>query len=213
MSDIYEHLFEKSGDLVADLMKDANEIIDHDALDSPMESLFALAAAIKIRVGFKNLEWYPEGILDLGDARNFADLDGDSGAYELGTYPGCHGMMFTQVNVGKYRVDFLLLHRFGLDDAGAIAIEIDGHEFHEKTKEQAARDKKRDRELQKLGIKVFRFTGSEVWKDPYGCAHQVLSVGDEIARKSVDARQLHDIGSYKAAKINLDELRFRSWPL
>ena len=45
------------------------------------------------------------------------------------------------------------------------AIECDGHEFHEKTKEQAARDKKRDNIIQSQGWKIFRFTGSEIWHD------------------------------------------------
>jgi hypothetical protein len=54
-----------------------------------------------------------------------------------------------------------------------LAVEVDGHEFHEKTKEQAARDKRRDRELQQEGWNVFRFTGSEVWRDPFDCCAQI----------------------------------------
>lgn len=48
----------------------------------------------------------------------------------------------------------------------AIAIELDGHDFHERTKEQATRDKKRDRALVSAGWSVLRFTGSEVIKAP-----------------------------------------------
>ncbi len=48
-------------------------------------------------------------------------------------------------------------------------IECDGHDFHERTKEQAQRDKKRDRELQAAGYKVFRFTGSEIWRSRGEC--------------------------------------------
>jgi very-short-patch-repair endonuclease len=54
-----------------------------------------------------------------------------------------------------------------------LAVEVDGHEFHEKTKDQAARDKRRDRELQQEGWNVFRFTGSEVWRVPFGCCDQI----------------------------------------
>jgi hypothetical protein len=54
-----------------------------------------------------------------------------------------------------------------------IAVECDGHDFHEKTKEQAAADKARDREIVAAGITVLRFTGSEIWKDAEKCAQEV----------------------------------------
>lgn len=57
-----------------------------------------------------------------------------------------------------------------------IAIECDGHDYHERTKEQAAHDRKRDREMTQAGIVVLRFTGSEIWKNPFACADQVLSI-------------------------------------
>lgn len=74
--------------------------------------------------------------------------------------------------VGKYRPDFLVLaeshgHMF------RFIVEVDGHDFHERTKEQAARDKKRDRWFQSEGYSVLRFTGSEVFRDPLDCAKQV----------------------------------------
>lgn len=47
-----------------------------------------------------------------------------------------------------------------------LALELDGHEFHERTKEQASMDKKRDRELTRDGWKILRFTGSEIWNRP-----------------------------------------------
>lgn len=69
-----------------------------------------------------------------------------------------------QVSIGTYRVDFLIAGR------RTAVVELDGHAFHERTKEQAARDKKRDRDLQTSGLAVLRFTGSEVWRDPHGAA-------------------------------------------
>jgi len=47
------------------------------------------------------------------------------------------------------------------------AIELDGHEFHERTKEQAQRDRERDRNLAAIGYQVLRYTGSEIYKDSY----------------------------------------------
>lgn len=51
----------------------------------------------------------------------------------------------------------------------SLVVECDGHDFHEKTKEQAKRDKSRDRDLQAAGITVLRFTGSEIYNDINQC--------------------------------------------
>lgn len=85
-----------------------------------------------------------------------------------------------QVSVQNYRVDFTItdLGRVAVDGKEPcvkIIVECDGHDFHERTKEQAARDKKRDRDLQSAGWQVLRFTGSEIWRDPSGCVGQLLS--------------------------------------
>lgn len=69
----------------------------------------------------------------------------------------------------NYRLDFAVTH-------ARIAVEVDGHDFHERTKEQAARDKSRDRALQAEGWRVLRFTGSEVWNDPRRCAKEVAQM-------------------------------------
>jgi hypothetical protein len=55
-----------------------------------------------------------------------------------------------------------------------LIVECDGHDFHERTKEQAARDRERDRNAQLEGIEIFRFTGSELWRDPLGCCDQIV---------------------------------------
>ncbi|MEK6650429.1 MAG: hypothetical protein AABY75_05595 [Bacteroidota bacterium] len=54
-----------------------------------------------------------------------------------------------------------------------IAVFCDGHDYHERTKEQAARDRRIDRELQDRGVVVMRFTGSEIYKDAHGCAYAI----------------------------------------
>lgn len=62
----------------------------------------------------------------------------------------------------------------GVEGWRRLIVECDGHEFHERTKEQAAKDRSRDRASTLAGMEVFRFTGSELWRDPYGCAGQVI---------------------------------------
>lgn len=46
-----------------------------------------------------------------------------------------------------------------------LCIYADGHDFHERTPQQAKRDRSIDRELQRLGYTVLRFTGSEINSD------------------------------------------------
>lgn len=55
-----------------------------------------------------------------------------------------------------------------------LIIECDGHDFHERTKEQAARDRAKDRAALLSGQDQLRFTGSEIWRDPWECATQVF---------------------------------------
>lgn len=109
-----------------------------------------------------------------------------------------------QMQIGDYRVDFAITSRASVyvnsaehGDANGIAhayvylptviIECDGHDFHERTKEQAARDKKRDRYLQSSGNPVLRFTGSEIYRDAWGCASQVTDFIDQVARRAADS--------------------------
>lgn len=54
-----------------------------------------------------------------------------------------------------------------------IAIECDGHEFHERTPDQAERDRSRDRALTADGWIVLRFTGREIWRDPFAVVNEV----------------------------------------
>lgn len=87
-----------------------------------------------------------------------------------------------QANIGPYRVDFLFHDcslPFDLREPRFMVVECDGHDFHERTKEQARRDKRRDRFFQSHGYKVLRFTGSEIFADPAAVAEEVFG---ELAR-------------------------------
>ena len=86
--------------------------------------------------------------------------------------------VYQQAKIDRYTVDFLI-HDCSLPLAIApprwMVVECDGHDFHERTKDQARHDKRRDRYFQSLGGKVLRFTGSEIWADPQKCAEEVFS--------------------------------------
>lgn len=99
-----------------------------------------------------------------------------------------------QFRVARHRIDFLVEYQGWMRKPGtaerelvkeSLLVECDGHDFHERTKEQAARDRARDRELQSAGYMVFRFTGAEIWRDPVGCAVQTL---EDIAERMNRAR-------------------------
>lgn len=89
-----------------------------------------------------------------------------------------------QVYWGSYRIDLVLIAHFGEADTVCLAIECDGHDFHERTKEQAARDKSRDRALIRSGLRaVLRFTGSEIWHRADECAGEIV----DILRREMNA--------------------------
>jgi hypothetical protein len=77
---------------------------------------------------------------------------------------------------GIYRLDMAIrfAHAEGPATPTWVDLECDGHDFHERTKEQAERDKERDRNIQAAGWEVARFTGSEITRDPVAAAVKAL---------------------------------------
>lgn len=67
-----------------------------------------------------------------------------------------------------FRIDFQFINH-------PIFVECDGHDFHERTKEQAERDRAKDRKFQEAGIPILRFTGREIFRDPIDCVAQVTT--------------------------------------
>lgn len=105
-------------------------------------------------------------------------------------------MLIPQFN---YRADFYVDLFTNGHRRVSLFVECDGHDFHEKTKEQAARDRKRDRDLQSLGINVLRFTGSELHRDPEGCFAEIDLFGCAIIEKCwVDAGR--DVFGYRSSQ-------------
>lgn len=76
----------------------------------------------------------------------------------------------------RIRADFLLICGRYRVHRKVFAIECDGHEWHEKTKEQVARDKLRDRRLILDGIVPIRFSGSEIHNRADACAQYIRSL-------------------------------------
>jgi very-short-patch-repair endonuclease len=99
-------------------------------------------------------------------------------------FGGRHGIQIhPQFPIGKYTADFFVevvdwrqTHVMGV-------IECDGHDYHERTKQQAQHDKARDRYFQSLGLIVLRYTGSEIHKNPMKAAYSAM----EILQNRADA--------------------------
>jgi hypothetical protein len=120
----------------------------------------------------------------LGSAIAMADLFDDYGSPKIiicsqGEEEAHYGpearLLIPQYKIDGYRLDFVLK-----EPPFMVAIECDGHDFHERTKQQAARDRQKDRAIQHGGMHILRFTGSEINRDPSGCAHQALFFAIEL---------------------------------
>jgi very-short-patch-repair endonuclease len=59
-----------------------------------------------------------------------------------------------------------------------VVVECDGHQFHERTVEQASKDRKRMRILQRLGIPVYPFTGTDVVRTSEESAREIAEFID-----------------------------------
>src|ERR1700675_175166 len=93
-----------------------------------------------------------------------------------------------QLAVGPYAADFFVVFRHWRGGLALGTIECDGHAFHERTKEQAAKDKKRDRYFQARGLTVLRYTASEIYCNPLKIALDSLVIFDDLAEaKSGDS--------------------------
>jgi hypothetical protein len=77
--------------------------------------------------------------------------------------------MEAQYPIDTYRVDFAIVDR-------KLVLEVDGHSFHEKTPQQAARDRERDRNLYQKGWTVLRFHRLEIEQSLDKCIEQVYGI-------------------------------------
>jgi very-short-patch-repair endonuclease len=132
---------------------------------SPIEALFA-ANLCTATDGYNYLFW--------GDS-----LD-DSGENDTRWWP--------QVKCGPYIVDFLFEVSYG-GKIRTVIVECDGHDFHERTKEQARKDRARDRFFILRGWTVLRFTGSEIVADPARCIEELSAILSRHSRELIEGDQ------------------------
>jgi very-short-patch-repair endonuclease len=149
-----------------------------ESCESPIEKSMAVALAISFGATIPERSAYFSFKLPLD--RAMALLERFSAEHEAADEFSCT-IVVPQCQVGRYRVDFLVMRKLNLawrPGIKLIAVECDGHDFHERTKEQAARDRSRDRAIQALDIMVMRFTGAEIFGDVIRCADEVRQALD-----------------------------------
>lgn len=115
-------------------------------------------------------------------------LVGDCAYPVTEVFPGDRLLMIRcQAQWRSYRFDFALeLVDRSLAGSGPLVVECDGHAYHERTKEQAKRDRARDRTIQESGASIFRFTGSEIYADAQSCADQCIAFVDAKLKALLD---------------------------
>jgi hypothetical protein len=142
-------------------------------LESPIEQLF-LAECLNCdwKHGFyqSDQEWSRVVWSSPGVDQNIGHLMLLTLEQRFGSDPCDRAVAQLPVTLGgrRFRIDFAFFI-----SGQRIAVELDGHDFHERTKEQARAEKSRQRALTAAGWHVLRFTGSEVYADPYRCLMEV----------------------------------------
>ena len=127
-------------------------------IESPIEQLFytAFKAALKLCC-------YPKHDADI--------LNGKPCVYGMEITPQCR--------IQTYRVDFYIAwHGFFPSETGClkkVVVECDSQEWHERSERERRYEKRRDRELARLGLHTFRFTGKEIKENPVKVAAEVLA--------------------------------------
>lgn len=100
--------------------------------------------------------------------------------HSTGDY-GLHAQREVMAGGHPYRIDFTVEPmEFGFleclvnaPDCPKIAIELDGHDFHERTKEQVTYRNRRDRDLQADGWVVLHVSGSEFNASPEAVTREI----------------------------------------
>jgi len=100
--------------------------------------------------------------------------------YSLGDY-GLYSQREVSASGNTYRLDFTvepcnggnLEYMIDAPECPKIAVELDGHDFHEKTKEQVTYRNRRDRDLQAAGWIVLHVSGSEFNANPEAVTREI----------------------------------------
>ena len=158
-NDVYDFI-DKSSKIIGEFRRELHAggmevYIKEKNIKSPIEQLFLIALHTILDIEFAEVNPSPIG--------------SDSGIINL---PGIN--IYPQYQLGKYFIDFVVSPQ-ELGNKNTVAVELDGHDFHDKNKQQRAYEKSRDRYIVNQGYKLLHFTGSEVTQNPFKVAYEVYN--------------------------------------
>lgn len=129
-----------------------------------------------------------EALIERANARGIECACGDEMTWGFGVGAEIDSSTTLEINpqatFDRYRVDFYIWLRSdpeSADSPPSLIVECDGHEYHDRTKRQASRDRARDRHFHSQLYTVFRFTGDDIFNGAAACADQCLDhLQDEL---------------------------------
>jgi len=100
-----------------------------------------------------------------------------------------------QYKINNYRVDFLVYYHYfskwifeeneypKQNKDKCLIVETDSHLWHGSTPEQFTKEKERERELQKEGWHIMRFSGREIYRNVEKCVDETIEYFSNIQNK------------------------------
>ena len=111
--------------------------------------------------------------------------------YQIEGYSNPEGFpgffIYPQFQINNFTIDFAIIYitfdewdkhhknNFVSIKDKILLVEIDSYLWHGAEPEQFAKEKERERELQKEGYKLMRFSGREIYKDVENCVREVIN--------------------------------------
>ncbi len=137
-------------------------------ISSESEKVYLLKSGMECKYRISNLD-----VDYFGENVKVLDITIQENNFKISTILNFYSNNDHECLVSGYIPDFKI--EVGNTDKGYV-IEIDGYKWHEKTKEQAINDRKKDRAYIKSGFLPIRFLGSEVYHDAKKCVEEVIEI-------------------------------------
>jgi very-short-patch-repair endonuclease len=115
--------------------------------ESPIEGI--LCTALYRDLGYRR----GPGVFDRSIISNLREAAGGTSA----------GWVFTQHQIGRYRADLLIVAVPSTGSVETLVVECDGKDFHSSTT-QIADDIERAAEIRRVGYRLIRFSGSDIYR-------------------------------------------------
>lgn len=171
-----QELVARSARVAKMLLRDLAECIEMASrrCESPIEVLLLHAlvvecgrGGVRVEDGFTNHSWF-----SLCPSRTVIRVQPD---------------LFKGGSALRFRPDLMVIRKHRSRVSSAVYVECDGHEWHDRTPEQALRDKSRDRSIYAdTGVAVVRFTGREITRNAIECAREVHAILDRLVARHAD---------------------------